>query len=337
MWRRRFFLAGMTLATEECLENASVRIRRPAMGSREIGGFPLDLVVNLNLELASLHRLCWRVSWGNTTCTPPLSGGTWELPELHPPAGVNSVTAWLDGPSKAMASAAFVVAPCDADDDFRGDERCALPSLFYVHVPRTGGTTVWAAMPEVFRNRVFGPVGDRPCLRRVGVAPPVFVDHLSIPEIIDCGLVHHSYFERRDVEVLCTARDPFERFASLWRLWAADSPTADDIIERCDRGWFEPPNGTRSGRVVHCRPQTDLTHPSGRDETVCGNIVRTEDIDTLGRAILARHDITLVPERHFRRSEHEGRTFALLSRHRAWIEHRYRRDFDLLGFATGAS
>ena len=140
--------------------------------------------------------------------------------------------------------------------------------LHFVHVPKTGGTSVASSFPPSWR-RVFMPhlrkaFPSDPCHQKLGWRN-VKRQHFTPDELVRCGVVSASFFANRTN--ICTVRDPVSRLASgaTWNKMNVSS-----FLAACE---------TADPRVnhdlwVHCRPQSDFTR-------FCHRLVRMESIDAV--------------------------------------------------------
>ena len=121
-----------------------------------------------------------------------------NLDNVGPPGpGVHTVAIWLQ-PARVfnssespfcvgrgdtqttigLTSSAFQVVEADGKLDCAGQIHCKCASgFFYVHIPRTGGSTIIAAMPACWRERFYGPA-------KLENGEEVLLDHLTIPDLI---------------------------------------------------------------------------------------------------------------------------------------------------------
>ena len=148
-------------------------------------------------------------------------------------------------------------------------------------------------------------------------------------------------------DTLCTIRDPYARFSSAALYYSklhfqeegSEADPYDKFIavcqgrNRCQVTCACAPGAPAVG-LMHCVPQTDYTHPFGDNTSACSHIVDLAADDRLARALLASHGLAFPVERA---GVLRGvRRPALLSRHRAWVEAAYARDFALLGYPVAS-
>ena len=219
--------------------------------------------------------------------------------------------------------------------------RANTSELFYVHIPKTGGSSIVASMADGADAwaTVFGLGYDGadawatvyPWTRECG-ALCVHVDaagarhtwsnnngrdHIAPDDLIACGHVPADFFEGK--EVLCTVRDPFERFVSEVNQRAALAPATSvgDVMRACEAA--RPANFSF---WAHCRPQAAYA-------ARCTTLVLTRDIDERGAAALARHGVALRRAR-VNASVRRYATRDLSEAARAWIRAFYASDFALV-------
>uniref|UniRef100_A0A7S2U589 Sulfotransferase family protein n=1 Tax=Lotharella oceanica TaxID=641309 RepID=A0A7S2U589_9EUKA len=133
----------------------------------------------------------------------------------------------------------------------------------FVHIPKTGGTSVRSMMPEEYRENF--PWGDGYTNRSCGVVM-ASTFHMTLAELRRCGL-------RPPMEpglVLCIVRDPIKRFASeiRWqKIWQFQDLTGRELVEKAKK-WCEQTGPLKyHDHYAHCRPQARyLNDENGNDE-----------------------------------------------------------------------
>lgn len=189
--------------------------------------------------------------------------------------------------------------------------------MFYMHVPKTGGTSIIKAMcddssKESCYSQVYGIPEETDIQHldtntmRSATGP---IDHLTMDERSQLGLspVHE--------EVLCTIREPLSRFISEVRF---RKTTPDELIAMCE-------NPNTFEEYTHCRPQTDYTHPN--NESICSRIVDMNRINLEAPEALNVDNI----ERH-NTTQDRAEPIELTVKHLDWICNTYEADFRLLGY-----
>ena len=172
--------------------------------------------------------------------------------------------------------------------------RANTSELFYVHIPKTGGSSIVASMADGADAwaTVFGLGYDGadawatvyPWTRERG-ALCVHVDaagarhtwsnnngrdHIAPDDLIACGHVPADFFEGK--EVLCTVRDPFERFVSEVNQRAALAPATSvgDVMRACEAA--RPANFSRE----HQDPEQPLPkHKYGNPRTARKGLLKS--------------------------------------------------------------
>ena len=121
-------------------------------------------------------------------------------------------------------------------------------------------------------------------------APYKNADGKKLPAPTD----HYTLTEREQLnapidldnfDILCTVRDPLERFMSGAR-YHHESP--EKYMQRCKNASPSEVFIPKEKRYQHCRPQTDYTHTaSGR--SLCTHMVHQENINEEIPAILEKY------------------------------------------------
>lgn len=196
--------------------------------------------------------------------------------------------------------------------------------IFYLHVPKTGGTSVTRAMNI-----------SRPLKDIHGNHLPFPSDHLTLDERSVLG----AHDVTADHDLLCTVREPLARFVSLAGHYDV---SFNELIKKITDPGLNP-NDVFDGHVSKgvyqtTRPQTDYTHPvAAGGSSPCTYIVTTDELDSALPGILREYGYKFdtVPrlnvnngnKRYWKRNP----TVAdVTEEHKAFVHDFYARDYDLL-------
>lgn len=202
---------------------------------------------------------------------------------------------------------------------------------FYLHIPKTGGTSVVTSLGGI--RRVYPWVVPKnvcvhvtPEGRRVSTTDRFGRDHISPDDLVGCGHVGGEFFEGRPV--LCTVRDPVDRFISELNHRNKSHPTSvNDLIDTCANASPEDNFEVWS----HCRPQSDFVATG--DRQWCTHVVPIDHIDTTLSAMLDEYGIKMGKQRRMKAEQSPDRKAYdksdLNDHQRQWVHDFYREDFEL--------
>ena len=187
------------------------------------------------------------------------------------------------------------------------------PQLFYMHVPKTGGTSIQAVMKEC-------DLFTAPYKTIDGQKLPRPTDHYTLAE----RDVLNAAVDLKQYDVLCTIRDPVARFMSDAQHYKVSPETFKDMCSKA-----QPSDVFENGKDVyqHCRPQTDYTHtPEG--DPLCTYIVRQDNINEEVPSILQKYGCAVhhMPKMNVSHKQKIELSDSVLS----FIQNKYKRDYELL-------